>query len=63
MTLKGTKTAQNLITSFAGESQATMRDITMQQKLQKKKVTNKSQQSLKKQQETKLNTLQDSTNS
>ena len=25
MTLKGTKTAQNLITSFAGESQATMR--------------------------------------
>lgn len=35
MTLKGTKTAQNLITTFAGESQATMR-YTIAAKIAKK---------------------------
>ena len=35
MSLKGTKTAQNLITSFAGESQANMR-YTLAAKVAKK---------------------------
>lgn len=45
--VKGTKTEKNLLTSFAGESQARNR-YTYFASVAKKKVTNKSQPSLKK---------------
>lgn len=46
--IKGTQTEKNLLTSFAGESQARMR-YTYFASVAKKKVTNKLQLSLQKQ--------------
>ena len=46
--IKGTQTEKNLLTSFAGESQARMRYTYFEVSL-KKKVTNKLQLSLQKQ--------------
>ena len=54
--IKGTQTEKNLLTSFAGESQARMR-YTYFARLQRKKVTNKFQQSSQKQLIRKRNTL------
>ena len=53
--IKGTQTEKNLLTSFAGESQARMR-YTYFARLQRRKVTNKFQQSSQKQLIRKRNT-------
>lgn len=55
--IKGTQTEKNLLTSFAGESQARIGVTLILQVLQRRKVTNKFQQSSQRQLIRKRNTL------